>query len=552
MKNKLMQRIINILHKTEKMIASMKFAVTLISLFILAMIAGTFIESIYGTDFANRMIYKSVPFMVLQGFLFLSILLATLFRIPFKSRLTGFYITHLGLIILFIGSFVTYIAGIDGIITLVPGETSRELLMTNVDQFYLHDSNKNITYQTELPYNFKATTLNDQLQEIQLIKYLPYSKFTTQWEQDTNKQYQSSQYYLYNDNLNQAIILSSHPQSSYPRQKKLGPLNVQYYPVYLYPCFGTGAFIWNSLNRTCTPLEAIPNVTSSQHNGSQIFTVSIDNKNYKFSPELSTYPLENTLPDKNSAIRLFNPDLFLQHKILFLFGDKAAYPQDGKWAKSILSAKTPIDLPWMGFQLVLQKNASNSFPIKVPIAAYPAQKDGKIINGVKKAIQFKIKGSARTYWVSQGQAQNISIQGQPFIVAIGSKKIHIPFELTLNKFTMKKSPGTDRPASFESFIQIFAAEGISKHHIYMNNPLKKDKLTFYQSSYFKTDAGDYGSVLSVNYDPGRWAKYLGSLLLVLGAFIHFFMKRKKKTKKISKKTSTHKKFKRYQAVLEGV
>ncbi len=62
----------------------------------------------------------------------------------------------------------------------------------------------------------------------------------------------------------------------------------------------------------------------------------------------------------------------------------------------------------------------------------------------------------------------------------------------------------------------------------MNHPLKYDHLTFYQASYFETEKG-HGSVLSVNYDPGRWIKYLGSLLLVFGAIWHFaFIKRKEK------------------------
>ena len=64
----------------------------------------------------------------------------------------------------------------------------------------------------------------------------------------------------------------------------------------------------------------------------------------------------------------------------------------------------------------------------------------------------------------------------------------------------------------------------------MNNPLKYDGLTFYQASYFEAAKDTYGSVLSVNLDPGRPIKYLGSLLLVLGAIWHFYLRRKK-TKK---------------------
>ena len=92
---------------------------------------------------------------------------------------------------------------------------------------------------------------------------------------------------------------------------------------------------------------------------------------------------------------------------------------------------------------------------------------------------------------------------------------------------MNTDPGTNNPASYESFVSVFAGtQGAQKHHIYMNNPLKFKAFTFYQASYFETNQG-YGSVLSVNYDPGRPWKYLGSFLIVLGSIWHFILRRKK-------------------------
>ena len=89
-------------------------------------------------------------------------------------------------------------------------------------------------------------------------------------------------------------------------------------------------------------------------------------------------------------------------------------------------------------------------------------------------------------------------------------------------------------ASYESFVKVYDAQGIQNEHVYMNNPLKKGKFTFYQSSYFSlNNKKEYASVLSVNYDPGRWLKYLGSLFLVLGSILHY-LKRKKVSKPMEK------------------
>ena len=57
----------------------------------------------------------------------------------------------------------------------------------------------------------------------------------------------------------------------------------------------------------------------------------------------------------------------------------------------------------------------------------------------------------------------------------------------------------------------------------MNKPLEYGGYTFYQASYQVEEGAPPISVLSVNYDPGRWLKYVGSMLLVLGIVIMFYM-----------------------------
>jgi hypothetical protein len=103
----------------------------------------------------------------------------------------------------------------------------------------------------------------------------------------------------------------------------------------------------------------------------------------------------------------------------------------------------------------------------------------------------------------------------------------MPFELVLTKFKMDKDPGTNNPASYESFVKLFTSNGSSEHHIFMNNPLKFSGFTFYQASYGQDDNGNYQSTLSVNVDQGRFLKYLGSLMLVFGSWWHFYINRRK-------------------------
>jgi len=117
--------------------------------------------------------------------------------------------------------------------------------------------------------------------------------------------------------------------------------------------------------------------------------------------------------------------------------------------------------------------------------------------------------------------------GERITFELSKKQLLLPYELVLDQFKMDTDPGTNNPASYESFVTLFKGnEGSTKHRVFMNNPLKYKNFTFYQASYFQTNEGPYGSVLSVNFDPGRFWKYLGSFLLVFGSIWHFVLRKK--------------------------
>jgi cytochrome c biogenesis protein ResB len=75
--------------------------------------------------------------------------------------------------------------------------------------------------------------------------------------------------------------------------------------------------------------------------------------------------------------------------------------------------------------------------------------------------------------------------------------------------------------------------------ISMNEPLEMKGYTIYQASYEDADPRPVTSIFSVNRDPGRPWKYLGSALIVLGSVLLFAAKyrRKKSTEKLGKKGS---------------
>ena len=522
--------------KIEKYIGSLKFAIILISLFTIAMIIGTFFESYYGTDFANRTVYKTVPFMLIQFMMGISILYAAYLRLPPKKRLYGFYTIHAGLILIIGGSVVTYIAGIDGNITLPPLTPKREIKL-NEDIFKVTNLDTKEVTTYDLPNTAFEKVLNAKNGDLTLENYLPYSDKTLKWVQPSNKieKHNSSQYFLSNDNVSEKFILSLHPEAfEFKSNLKLGPLNIHYLPTAIAPCFGKKSeskiILWDSVHQNCfTPEEQNLKIQTTD-TGKRFLVLKSNQTLYSFFPELSPFPLDKDLNVmKDSPFRIFSKKVFEKDPNLFLFGEKVAYFSEDRWIVEEFDGRSPLPLPWMGFEIILTQHEGSKIPAYVPVYNMPIQKNNKLIAGTNKAI--KVNALGKKYWIRDDQSITLRVRGEKLKLELEKKSLRLPYEVSLTRFKMDTDPGTNSPASYESFIQLFTKDGPSDHHVFMNNPLKYEGLTFYQASYFDTGQGQYGSVLSVNYDPGRPIKYLGSLLLTLGSFWHFYLRRKKTSTK---------------------
>lgn len=108
--------------KIYKFLASYRFALLLIFLSALCVAIGTFLES--KTDshqLAEEWIYHHPLFQILLGGYFLNILLSALSRYPFKKSHIPFLITHLGLLMLILGTFIKSRYGVQGHIHLIEG-----------------------------------------------------------------------------------------------------------------------------------------------------------------------------------------------------------------------------------------------------------------------------------------------------------------------------------------------------------------------------------------------------------------------------------------------
>lgn len=524
-------------YKLEKVLASMKFAVVIITLFSLSLIYGTFMESYHGREFANRLVYKSYWFMGIQALMFLSILLATLVRLPAKKRLYGFYTIHAGLILLFIGSLITYLNGIDGIVELRPNEPTNKIQLEE-DVLAIRTTSGKII-RSYLPYDAFSTNINQEIEGFKIGTYLPSAKLATKWIPfKEGKLQHSSEYFLYNENVSDQFILSLASLSDFKATKKLGPLNVNYMPNILYPCFkessDTEFILWNMLKGQCFNIDTKNYITGKTKSGNDFFIYDWNGEKLKFFPNQSPLPVNDDLTKRNDTpLRVFSKDIFKNKPHLFLFGKSAAYFHKRKkiWVgKEFKDINSEIKLPWMNFKIKLVNHKTDSFPTQEPIFIRPIQDKSEIIEGDLKAVRVNVFGV--DHWVRNDKPLSLSDGQRNIQMMIIKNEKRLPYQFTLERFKMDKNPGTNDPASYESFVSLLDGRSNTSsetHHIYMNNPLKYDDFTYYQSSYFQLAPDVYGSALSVNYDPGRFLKYLGSFLIVFGSIWHFYIRRKKKT-----------------------
>lgn len=188
-----------------------------------------------------------------------------------------------------------------------------------------------------------------------------------------------------------------------------------------------------------------------------------------------------------------------------------------------------IHPPWKGgIEITLLKY----LPHAKPFTTYQAAQVQYGNQAPSSAIHVEVEGGEGV-WLGLGTRASVKVRGREWEIGYFSKRVILPFAIQLDRFAIEYDPGTQSPASFASRVTILGGEkGNEKKEaeVSMNEPLQWNGYTFYQSSYEDQLPRPVTSIFSVNRDPGRFWKYLGSLLIVLGTILLFLKFFKKKSK----------------------
>ncbi len=214
------------------------------------------------------------------------------------------------------------------------------------------------------------------------------------------------------------------------------------------------------------------------------------------------------LPENALYLAADGPD---KVQYLLTYKDEKRKPQRGS-----LKEGESFETGWMGLKFHLLRyfeHAEETFEFK------QLERPTEVSTS---AIQVNFMGQKR--WVQLNDVFKMFTPNGVYIITYGNKRIDLGFKLQLQNFEIGRDPGTMKAASYQSLVE--TPDG-KQTLIAMNEPLKYQGLTFYQASFQEgPDGVPVASILSVNCDPGRWLKYLGSLILSLGVVWLFYDKRK--------------------------
>jgi hypothetical protein len=135
------------------------------------------------------------------------------------------------------------------------------------------------------------------------------------------------------------------------------------------------------------------------------------------------------------------------------------------------------------------------------------------------AVKIIFEGKER--WVLLNDMVKLFSQNAAYLLTFGNRRIDIGFPIKLKSFEVDRYKGTTRAMAYKSKVEVPEA---GEYLISMNEPLKYKKLTFYQASFQEENGQPVASIFSVNADPGRFLKYLGSFIMSLGIILLMWFK----------------------------
>ncbi len=448
--------------KIYNFLTSMWLMLILTAIFAIVCAEATFIENDYGTSTAWASVYGTHWFELLQLLLAIN-LVGNIFKFKmYKKNNLPLLIFHVGFLVILIGAGITRYFSYEGLLHIRDGQSKAE--MTSLKSFIQLEAvkNKKFYYQDKQVYiskiskNYFKVNLNIN-SKVATLEYLNFiPNAKKELLEDKSSSAKVKMMVVSTNSIPKMIILS-----------KNKPVNLKDYQISL-----------NSPNNAKNKVE--------------IFT-----KNDKFYIKSTVNFTTTFMASGKTENRAKDKIYKFKTRAMYDFGFIKITP-----VKTLTHAKE---------KLVSQKiKGGKNMQSQIPSAIIAKLS----YNGKSKTITLFGFGGSQA-----GTPTTSTIDDTKFIITWGSKLLKLPFIVKLDKFELKRYPGSMSPASYASYVTVKSKNNSFKYKIFMNHVLDFKGYRLFQSSY---DTDEKGTVLSVNYDPGKIPTYIGYLMLAIGFILNFF------------------------------
>ena len=443
-----------------RMIFSMSLTGALLMIFAISIGVATFIENDFGPESAQALVYKALWFEIMLGLLVANMIGVIFKQKLYKKKKWGSLLFHVAFIIILLGAAITRFTGLEGIMHIREGDTASSFL-------------------TDETYITGVVLVGDEKVEIdEKVLFVPVkrSKFNETVRIGGKKV---------------KIKLLQHIVGA---QEIVETNQVEGRPIITLVTTSSGG--------------GRRNIYLKQGQVINLNNILIGFDSPRQTP-VSLSLTEEGLKFKSAVpVQTFSMDTQVRGVIA---------------ADSLASAPFRHLLTVSGVNIVL--SAYNPMGQIMLVPSPTGNRDRRLLD----ALIFEItEGDAREEIVVRGvrgdagSPKFINVGDVNLRLAYGSKKVNIPFSVTLRDFQLDRYPGSESPSSYASEVTVKDEGGEFPFRIYMNNILSHKGYRLYQSSY---DRDELGTVLSINKDkPGTIVSYIGYLLLSIGLTFILFNK----------------------------
>jgi hypothetical protein len=191
----------------------------------------------------------------------------------------------------------------------------------------------------------------------------------------------------------------------------------------------------------------------------------------------------------------------------------------------------PLTTGWADWQLTLDRTMPHAQEWMDFSPATNAPETTELPDGVRIRLQQGSETSEQ--WIPAGWQVSVPTSAGDVQVAYGWKQIPLGIALELMEFEVQRNEGSDSPAGFKSTVRVTNLEGqTATGQCWMNNPFSFPGAWWrtwtgltYKMSQASWNPDNLGqSTIQILRDPGWLLKWSGSLLIVSGIFMLFYLK----------------------------